>query len=140
MMPMNRQPGFTLIELMIAIVIIGILAAIAIPNYQGYVRRSACEDAKGVLVGAGNVMERFRSQNNTYTGAALGAYAASPVDGSRKHTGIAISASTATTYTLTATPANGGLLVGRGTLTLSSAGVRGGTGALANAWGSCNGI
>ncbi len=134
------QKGFTLIELMITIVIIGILASIVLPSYQGYVRRSACEDAKGVLVGASNVMERFRSQNNTYTGAALGAYAASPVDGSRKHTSIAISASTATTYTLTATPTDGGLLVDRGTLTLTSTGVRGGTGALANAWDSCNGI
>ncbi|CAD5109036.1 type IV pilin protein [Zestomonas carbonaria] len=137
---MKRQTGFTLIELLTAVVVIGILAAIAIPSYQSYVRRAACEDAKSVLTGAANVMERFRAQNNTYTGATLGVYAGSPVDGSTKHTQIAISASTATTYTLTATPTNGGLLANRGTLTLTSTGVRGGSGALANAWGSCSGI
>ncbi|MCY1398586.1 Fimbrial protein precursor [compost metagenome] len=137
---MERQTGFTLLELMITVVIVGILAAIAIPSYQSYVRRSACEDAKAVLVGAANVMERFRAQNNTYEDASLGAYDASPVDGASKQTDIAISASTATTYTLTATPRDSGLLKDKGTLTLDSTGARGGTGALANAWDSCSGI
>lgn len=137
---MAKQSGFTLIELMMVIVVVGILTAIALPNYQGYVRRSACENAKSVLVGAGNVMERFRAQNNTYAGASLGSYAASPVDGSNKDTDIAVTASDATSYTLTATPTAGGRLNGKGTLTLNSTGARGGTGDLASKWGSCNGI
>lgn len=137
---MAKQTGFTLIELMIAVIVVGILTAIALPSYQSYVRRAACENTKSVLVGAGNVMERFRAQNNTYSGADLGSYAASPVDGSDKDANIAVTAADATSYTLTATPTSGGRLKNKGTLTLTSAGVRGGTGDLASKWGSCNGI
>jgi len=149
-MNMNQQ-GFTLIEMMIVLVIIAILASIAVPNYQGYLRRSACEDAKGTLIGAANVMERFRAQNNTYptvanSAAALGAYAASPVDGETKQTDIVITASNANSYTLRATPRATGRLNGLGTLTITSAGVRGGTGQLFNAaavpptWANCGGL
>ncbi|PJI47407.1 MAG: pilus assembly protein PilE [Pseudomonas sp.] len=137
---MKQETGFTLLELMIAVIVVGILSAIALPSYQSYVRRAACEDAKGVLVGAGNVMERFRAQNNTYSGANLGSYAASPVDGSSKETNIAVTTADATSFTLTATPTTGGHLKSKGTLTLSSTGARGGTGALAGTWGTCRGI
>ena len=139
----RNESGFTLIELMMAIAIIGILLAIAIPNYQDYIRRTVCEDAKATLTGAANVMERFRAQNNTYTGASLGAYANSPVDGATKHFQIAISASDASSYTLTATPLAGGKmadLAATATLTLASSGQRGGTGGLATAWDSCSGL
>lgn len=134
------QQGFTLLELMIVVVVVGVIAAVAIPSYSGYVRRAACEDAKGTLTGAAGLLERFRAQQNTYTGATLGAYAHSPVDGTAV-LNIAVNIdATGTSYGLTATPVAGGKLAGRGTLTLSSTGVRGGTGALAGAWGSCSGI
>lgn len=134
------QIGFTLIELMIALAVAAILVVIAIPQYQSYIRRTACENAKSVLVSAANQMERFRAQNNTYSGASLAPYTVSPLDGSAKNTDIAISASSATSYTLTATPRTGGPLASKGTLTISSTGVRSGTGTLANMWGSCRGI
>jgi len=68
---MNRQNGFTLIELMIVVVIIGILAAIAIPNYQKYVLRTLCEDGKATLLSMASALERYRAQHNSYRNASL---------------------------------------------------------------------
>lgn len=130
--------GFNLIELLVVVAILGIIASIALPNYQAYVRRTACEDAKGVLSGAGNLMERFRAQNGTYVGATLGSYAKSPVDG-KAIFNLALSNQAASTYTITATP-TAGIMSGKGTLTMTHTGAKGGTGALANGWTTCSGI
>lgn len=67
-----KQSGFTLIELMIVVAIVGILAAIAYPSYQSYVERTGRADGQAKLMEIMQAQERFYSQNQTYT-ANLGA-------------------------------------------------------------------
>ncbi len=62
----NKQSGFTLIELMIVVAIIGILAAIAIPNFIRYQLRSKTTEAKTVLGGIKTSEESFRAEYDNY--------------------------------------------------------------------------
>ncbi|MEB3753218.1 pilin [Acinetobacter sp. MD2(2019)] len=63
---MNAQKGFTLIELMIVVAIIGILAAIAIPQYQNYIARSQVAEAFTLMDG-GKTVINTNLQNNKCT-------------------------------------------------------------------------
>ena len=61
------QGGFTLVELMITLVIIGILIGVALPSYRQYVIRSNRVDATSALLRVAANQERFYLQNNTYS-------------------------------------------------------------------------
>jgi type IV pilus assembly protein PilE len=64
---MSRTRGFTLIELVVAMVVVGILAAIAIPSYTNYMRKARRTDAKVALLGLAALEERYFSTSNTYS-------------------------------------------------------------------------
>jgi type IV pilus assembly protein PilE len=102
----NTLRGFTLIEMMITVAIIGILAAIAYPNYSQYVERSNRNDAKAVLLEASQYMERWFTQSRTYSTAVLPTgLTQSPKEGTARYN-ITISVVSPTTYTLDAAPIN----------------------------------
>ncbi|MDH3589110.1 MAG: pilin [Gammaproteobacteria bacterium] len=63
---MKKQQGFTLIELMIVVAIIGILAAIAIPAYQDYTQRAQIGEAFTVVSGAKTAIAEFAQTNGDY--------------------------------------------------------------------------
>ena len=62
------QKGFTLIELMIVVAIIGILATIALPAYSNYVRSGKATEATSTLASARVQMEQHFQDNRTYVG------------------------------------------------------------------------
>ena len=62
----HRGRGFTLVELMIVVAIIGLLSAIAVPGYQDYVRKGKRTEGKAALAAAASRLERFYTQNNCY--------------------------------------------------------------------------
>ena len=116
-MARRLQRGFTLIELMIVVAVVGILAAIAIPSYQDSVRKSRRAQAKADLVEYAQMAERWFTVNNSYAAFAL------PADRETPQYDIQVNAA-ATTFTLTATPEDGQAEDRCGTLTINQAGVK----------------
>ena len=98
---MRKNMGFTLIEVMIVVVIIGILAAVAIPNYSEYVTRSRVTEAISGLSDMRVRMEQYFQDNRTYVGACVAGTVA-PLATATNFT-FACSNLAATTYTVTAT-------------------------------------
>lgn len=119
--------GFTLIELMVTVVIIGVLAAIALPNYSKYVVRSNRATAQTEMMDIANREQQYLLANRAYGDAgALGYSLPSGLAGKYTHT-VAPTAATATTppgFLITFTPVTGGSQVADGALTLNNDGIK----------------
>jgi type IV pilus assembly protein PilE len=120
---MRKRNGFTLIEVMIAVTIIAILAAIAIPSYRGYVIRSYRRAAQASMVEIASREQQFFVANRAYADTATLGYVL-PTEVSDHYTWAVVpnNAATPPTFTITFT-ATGGQAVD-GNLTLNSVGVK----------------
>lgn len=133
----RRTAGFTLIEVMITVAIVGILAAVAIPAYSDYVTRGKIPEATSALAGMRINLEQYYQDNRSYASAAGGCGVASP--SSQNFTYACNLGATDQSYTVTATG-----VAGRGmdgfVYTINHAGARTSTmstkwgGATANCW------
>ena len=108
--PVSKYSGFTLIEVMITVAIVGILAAVALPSYTQYIARGKRAEARAEILKAEGWLERFNAENNGYVtstnviNSGFDAQLASmPVSVKTNYTFTAVVTTAA--YTITATPA-----------------------------------
>jgi len=124
-MEQTRQRGFTLIELMIVVVIVGILAAIVYPSYTQHVVKANRVAAQAQMMDIANRQQQFLLANRSYvskTDLEASGYSL-PTDVSARYSyAITLGAGAAPSYTITFTPS--GAQTDDGALTLNNEGVK----------------
>ncbi len=137
----KRHNGFTLIELMIVVAILGVLVAVALPAYQQSVRGGARAEAQSLLLQVAANQERFYSDNNSYSANAdpLSNPAVAILTTEAGLYQVAVAACGAGTiancFVATATPQGAQTADSCTTLTLTNTGLKGATGdTVANCW------
>lgn len=128
---MKRQTGFTLIELMIVVAVIGLIAMVAIPSYNSQVQKARRSDAQQLMLDIANRQQQYLMDARQYTTspAALNitkdgwtCTAANCSNGFYTVTVVANNAATPPTYTITATAT--GNQVSDGNMTLNNLGAK----------------
>ncbi|SDB02672.1 type IV pilus assembly protein PilE [Desulfonatronum thiosulfatophilum] len=99
---MKRIKGFTIIEVLIVVAILGVLAAIAIPAVTKYTTNARRADGKTALVAAAQAMERYYTNNYTYGEMNAGTYdgASIPVKSDQSYYNITVTHANATAFTI----------------------------------------
>jgi type IV pilus assembly protein PilE len=135
----SYQRGFTLVEMLIVVVLIGVLASIAYPAYTEQVRKSRRAEAQAVLMEASQFMERFLTENNRYDQNLLGVAVVLPVglrtsprSGGTATYNVSLQAVAQQSYTLQAVPAAAQTGDRCGTMTITNTGNR--TAAAGDCW------
>jgi len=102
-----KMKGFSLVELMIALAIIGVISSIAYPSYQGYIQDTYHGQAQADVKACGMTLERFYANGFTYVGGEAECTLWSPASGTfaaRRYTLARTDPTQAQTYSIKATP------------------------------------
>ena len=121
----RRQGGFTLIELMITVAVIGILAAVSYPMYQNAMVKNRRSAAQAFLADVAQRQQQFLLDNRGYAGSVGDLRVTAPADVSRYYDlSITAAASTPPSFTATATPKSAGSQVRDGALSITHNGTK----------------
>jgi len=130
-MKSNHNKGFSLIELMVAVVVVGILAAIAMPSYSSHIIRGARAAAQTELLGLSSLQEKIYLNSNAYASSVTAGYNGTTSGGLGNTSGrtsdkkyLFTLSGVGQTYTLIAKPASGIQQTGDGCLTVQENGLR----------------
>jgi type IV pilus assembly protein PilE len=123
--PTRTAPGFTLVELMVCVAIIGILAAIAYPAYSKYLIKSNRSAAQSHLVDLAQAEAQYMADSRVYASSVATLGMSTPGTIGAKYTiAITLRDGPPAGFTITATPVAGTNQAGDGTLSIDSTGAR----------------